>query len=85
MWNGKDGLFQSYVSLRVYGKALVPRQIGEKLRMQPSHTSTHKGIGAWVYCTKGQIDSMSPLETHIRSIIKKLKSHRRILASLQKI
>jgi hypothetical protein len=84
MWNGKDGLFKSYVSLRVYGKGLVPQQIGEKLKIQPSRTSTHKGVGAWVYCTKGQIDSMSPLEAHIWSIIKQLKPHRRILASLQR-
>jgi len=84
MWNGKDGLFESYVSLRIYGKGLVPQQIGEKLKIQPSRTSTHKDIGAWVYSTKGQIDTLSPLETHIWAIIKKLKSHRRILASLQK-
>ena len=83
MWNGKDGLFESYVSLRIYGKGLVPQQIGEKLKIQPSRMSTHKDIGAWVYPTKGQIDTLSPLETHIWSIIKKLKSHRRILASLQ--
>jgi len=27
MWNGKDGLFESYVSLRIYGKGLVPQEI----------------------------------------------------------
>jgi len=65
-------------------KGLAPQEIGEKLKIQPSRTSTHKDIGAWAYCTKGEIDTMSPVETHIWSIIKKLKSHRRILASLQK-
>ena len=42
MWNGKDGLFESYVSLRVYGKGLVPQQIGDKLKIRPCHTSIHK-------------------------------------------
>ena len=84
MWNGKDGLFRSYVSLRVYGKGLVPGKIGDKLKLRPSHTSTHNDIGSWVYCTKGQFDTLAPLETHIWSIIKQLKSHRRILTSFQR-
>ena len=84
MWNGNDGLFESHVSLRVYGKGLVPQQITDKLKIRPSHISTHNDIGSWVYCTKGHVDTMSPLETHIWSIIRQLKSRRRVLASLER-
>ena len=84
MGKGKDGMFESYVSLRVYGKGLVPQQMGEKLKIQASHTSTHNNIGSWVYCTKGQVDTMSLLQTHIWFIIRQLKSRGRVLASLQR-
>src|SRR5262249_7767037 len=84
MWNGKHGLFQSYVSLRVYGKGLIPEQLTERLKMEPSLASAHREVGSWVYCTKGVVDTLCPLEVHIRFIIHQVRRRRKIFASIQR-
>src|SRR5262249_16508068 len=56
----------------------------ERLKMEPSLASAHREVGSWVYCTKGVVDTLCPLEVHIRFIIHQVRRRRKIFASIQR-
>ena len=63
MWNGKNGAFKSYATLRVSGDGLKPSTVSEALDLSPSKAEVSPtGFGNWNYSTRDLLDNLRPLE-----------------------
>lgn len=70
MWDGKNGIFKAYATLRICGDGLCPDEISKLLNLTPSKSGvTESGFGIWNYSTKDILDNLVPLEPHIMHII----------------
>ena len=85
MWKGKEGVFSSRASVRVYGTGLVPQEVTLKLGIDPSRATQDGESAMWVFSTKGIIDETAPLEVHIQHIVDKLGPMSEALVELQRM
>jgi len=84
MWNGENGKFKCYASLRIRGPGLIPDALTQKLRLEPTQTSAKLGVGSWVISTKDSLDNLLPLETHIEELLRIIERKAELIKDLQK-
>jgi|HubBroStandDraft_4_1064222.scaffolds.fasta_scaffold25122_2 hypothetical protein len=85
MWAGKEGVFQSRASLRIYGGGLTPEEVTTALKIQPTRTSVNnENLGMWTYSTKDHVNNLLPLAAHLKHLIDLLSPNRDSLILLQK-
>jgi hypothetical protein len=74
MWNGKNGAFKAYATLRVSGDGLDPSTVSEALGLSPSKAEVSAaGFGIWSYSTRDQLDNLRPLEEHVLHLVQILE------------
>ena len=84
MWNGNNGAFQAYATLRVSGDGLDPHAISSALNLTPSTSGAiESGFGTWCYSTRDFLDNLSPLEAHLSRLLQLLEPRSAALAALR--
>ncbi len=83
MWNNQNGVFKAFATLRVHGVGLAPDGVTAQLGLGPSKSGIHKGYGMWNYSTEHLLDTLLPLERHVRFITELVKPHASALRQLQ--
>ena len=74
MWNGNDGAFKAYATLRISGDGLEPSAVSEALGLSPSKVDVSAtGFGTWNYSTRDLLDNLRPLEEHVLHIVQLLE------------
>ena len=74
MWDGKDGTFKTYATLRIFGDGLQPSAVSEALGLAPSKADVaDSGFGIWNYSTRDLLDNLRPLEEHVLHIVQLLE------------
>lgn len=84
MWKGKNGVFKSYASLRIYGPGLDVKCVTQSMGFEPTYQSQEVGKEMWAYSSKDHIDHLLPLEEHVGFIIRRICTQNRVLASLRR-
>ena len=84
MWAGKESVFQTRASLRVYGEGLRPEEVTAELELQPTRTSATAKIGMWTYSTKEHLNNFLPLAAHLKHLLELVSPRKEALSLLQK-
>jgi hypothetical protein len=84
MWNNRNGIFKAYATLRIHGDGLSPETISSQLALEPSKSGVHNNYGMWSYSSRQHLDTLLPLERHVRFITELLKPRQAALRELQR-
>ena len=73
-WNGNNGAFKAYATLRISRDGLEPSAVLEALGLSPSKADVSAtGFGTWNYSTRDLLDNLRPLEEHVLHIVQLLE------------